>query len=295
LTGPRFEIDAADPNDVIRVLKEIGFERFIVLEDFHYLSEDTQKEVAIDLKAFHEKSDLCFIVVGVWLESNRLVLYNGDLAGRLVPVDADQWSVEELSEVVRKGEALLNVAFPGDVRYKLLEACQGNIGLLQEALYRLCESEGVHATSLETRAVGTLDAVDRIVRELAQEQAGRYQNFLTQFVQGFQKTELEMYKWIAHTVVTADAADLKRGLKASTVHRMIEALHPDRERLLFNNTLQALKNVRTLQHRNLVQPVILEFDTNENLLQGVDSGFILFIQATPKGQLLDLVTGAGSA
>lgn len=69
-----FEIDPSDPNDVIRVLQAAGFEKYIVLEDFHYLPEDVQREIAIDLKAFHEQSKLCFIIVGVWLESTKLVV-----------------------------------------------------------------------------------------------------------------------------------------------------------------------------------------------------------------------------
>lgn len=32
------------------------------------------------MKAFHEGSDLCFIVVGVWLDENRLIQHNGDLS-----------------------------------------------------------------------------------------------------------------------------------------------------------------------------------------------------------------------
>ena len=104
------EIDSSDPNDVIRVLQDMNFKKFIVLEDFHYLSEDVQRQVAMDLKAFHEKSNLCFIVVGVWLESNRLVLYNGDLGGRLIPIEVDRWEQSDLEAIITSGEQLLNSA-----------------------------------------------------------------------------------------------------------------------------------------------------------------------------------------
>jgi hypothetical protein len=33
----------------------------------------------------------------VWLEANRLVVYNGDLAGRITSIPADTWSAEELA------------------------------------------------------------------------------------------------------------------------------------------------------------------------------------------------------
>lgn len=283
------EIDPADPNDVIRVLQAMSFGRFIVLEDFHYLAEEVQRQVAMDLKAFHEKSNLCFIVVGVWLESNRLVLYNGDLAGRLIPIDVDRWKAEDLHAIITTGEALLNVEFASDVRTAIIDAAQGNVGILQEACYRLCEAQGVTLTRDSLTSVGSVAEVAVIVNDLAREQAGRYQNFLTKFIEGFQRTDLEMYKWIAYIVIDAPTDDLKRGLRAFDIFTRMQQVHPYRERLLHNNVIQALRNVGKLQHLNRVQPVILDFDSNENELRIVDSGFTLFLSSQNKQQLKELI------
>lgn len=38
------EIDPGDPNDLVAALAQIGFDRFIVLEDFHYLPQETQEK-----------------------------------------------------------------------------------------------------------------------------------------------------------------------------------------------------------------------------------------------------------
>lgn len=50
------ELDPDDPNDIIGALDSIQFDKYIVLEDFHYLSEETQKDFAVALKSFHESS-----------------------------------------------------------------------------------------------------------------------------------------------------------------------------------------------------------------------------------------------
>jgi hypothetical protein len=92
------ELDPSDVNDVMAALSRIKFDRYVVLEDFHYLPIETQKDFAVALKAFHEGSKICFIIIGVWLEENRLVVYNGDLTGRVVAINADQWSEPELRE-----------------------------------------------------------------------------------------------------------------------------------------------------------------------------------------------------
>ena len=289
------EISPSDPNDVIRVLESMGFTQFIVLEDFHYLSEEVQKQVAIDLKAFHEKSKLCFIVVGVWLESNRLVLYNGDLGGRLIPIDADRWEEVDLKNVIKAGEALLNIDFPRPVRDELLSASQGNVGILQETSYRLCEKQGIFQTQVSLTSVGSIEEVRATVHQIATEQAGRYQNFLTQVVEGFQKTELEMYRWIAHVLIHAKSADLKKGLKANDIFNRMKRVHPKQNSLLYNNVLQALKNVGRLQHKSTVQPIILDFDSNESVLRIVDGGFTLFLGSQDSHELCALIGLPGIA
>lgn len=283
------EIDPSDPNDVIRILQDMNFKKFIVLEDFHYLSEDVQRQVAMDLKAFHEKSNLCFIVVGVWLESNRLVLYNGDLGGRLIPIEADRWEQSDLEAIITTGEQLLNVHFPEDVRWAILLAAQGNVGILQETCYRLCEDQNITHTCEVSVNVGSAEEVTAIVQELAREQSGRYHNFLTQFIEGLVKSELEMYRWIAYVIINSSSSDLRRGLKAFEVFTRMQLVHPYRERLRFNNVLQAIKNIGKLQHLKKVQPVILDFDSSANLLRIVDSGFTLFLDSQDKQKLLEAI------
>ncbi len=290
-----FEIDPRDPNDVVRVLLDLKFTKYVVLEDFHYLDEEVQRQLAVDLKAFHEKSPLCFIVVAVWRESNRLVLYNGDLAGRLIPVDADEWSNEELEEVISQGEKLLNVSFASDVKGRIVAMCQGSVGILQEACYRLCQNEHIWGTIDNMVSFTDPAVVDSVFAEIAKEHAGRYENFLTDFVKGFQKTELQMYRWIAHVVVTAEPAELKRGLRASEVHARVSAVHPQQTRLLYNNTVQALTNVGKLQHQNKVQPFILDYNPNEAVLYVVDGGFLVYVASQTKEYLLALVSPTDSA
>lgn len=83
------ELDPRDPNDIIRALGEVEFTRYVVLEDFHYLPDETQRDFSFSLKTFHENSKLCFIIVGVWREENRLIGFNGDLTDRVLSVDVD--------------------------------------------------------------------------------------------------------------------------------------------------------------------------------------------------------------
>ena len=58
-----------------------NFNRYIVLEDFHYLPTEAQKDFAVALKAFHEASQICFIVVGVWAWKRIVSFRQGCTAG----------------------------------------------------------------------------------------------------------------------------------------------------------------------------------------------------------------------
>ena len=166
-TAP-LELDPEDVNDVITALK--GFEKFIVLEDFHYLPIETQKDFSVALKAFHEQSKLCFIIVGVWLEEGRLTVYNGDLTGRVVDINADRWTKEELREVIAAGEALLNISFAPEFKDAVVADCLDSVYIVQEACYQACQSvkifsaQATHVASVGsvrwTPVFGRLDKVE---------------------------------------------------------------------------------------------------------------------------------------
>lgn len=172
------ELDPGDVNDIIGALVEIGFEKFIVLEDFHYLSDEVQQDFAVALKAFHESSKLTFIVVGVWLDENRLVEFNGDLTERVLSVNADAWSRSQLSEVIELGEKLLNIGFEVAFRDGLLSGCFDSVSIVQTACHQVAEDAGISATVEEHTVVGA--GVDPLVliRDVVDKQSARYSAFL---------------------------------------------------------------------------------------------------------------------
>lgn len=256
----RLEIDLEDVNDVITALKEINFSKFIVLEDFHYLPIDTQKNFAFSLKSFHENSKLCFIIVGVWREKNRLIYYNGDLTQRVVSVDVDVWSLNDLSAVMKAGEAILNVSFHTDISDVLPRECFESDSLFQEACYRVCESSGVVETQEDHIVVGEGVDVKNLIRTIVNEQAGRYSAFITNFSEGFQTTGLEMYKWLVYAVVASGIEELEKGLRRAQVSGLIKAKHPQGQSLNEGNITQALLNAAGLQVSKIIRPIIFDYD-----------------------------------
>jgi hypothetical protein len=282
------EIDPDDPNDIIRILEAMQFSKYIMLEDFHYLSKEVQCQVAIDLKAFHEKSSkCCFIIVGVWLEPNRLLLYNGDLSGRLIPIDADRWEDSDLSKILSKGEELLNIKFSDTVKAAIITSCQKNVGILQETCWRLCQNYNITETQDKIISLNNDEEVDNIIKEIANDQAGRYQNLLFFLAdKNNNLDENELVKWIAFVVITATPQELILGISFQTISKRIREHHPNSLIFKDSNIYNALRKLTDIQNDNKVQPLVLDYDFNSNILRIVSSEFILYTEAISEKELI---------
>ncbi|TCW34942.1 hypothetical protein [Marichromatium gracile] len=292
------ELDPEDVNDIISALDSILFSRYIVLEDFHYLSTDAQRDFSVALKAFHEGSKYCFIIVGVWLEENRLTVYNGDLTGRVTSINADKWEIEEIQSVVSEGESLLNIKFDENFVNELLSHSQGSVYVVQESCYKCCIDSNVLQTEPQQKTIGNSENVVDIVQSVVSQQTGRFNSFITQFAEGFQTTTLEMYKWLLYPVLTASIEGLRAGLKYRNIRETLENNHPVRGDLNPGNITQALQSTAALQVKKEVKPIILDYDQTNLTLRVVDSSFLIWIDKQDRNDLLTLAglpARAGSA
>jgi hypothetical protein len=284
-----FELNLEDVNDVIEALKGIGFKKFIVLEDFHYLPEETQKDFSIALKAFHENSEFCFIVVGVWLEKDKLAIYNGDLAGRVYSIDADIWSEEDLYKVINTGCGLLNIQISEKFKKDLIMDCKGSVSIVQEVCNNYCKSKNIYIVQKEKIVFDETFDVKKLVNDVVEESGGRYTAFLRNFSGGFHKTDLEMYRWILYAVVTTPLEKLNKGLIYNSVITILRANHPNKTLLNAGNVTQALQKIASLQLEKGIKPFVLDYDQSNNRLNIVDRSFVIWISTKKESELLELI------
>jgi hypothetical protein len=279
------ELDPDDVNDIIQALKGLGFNKYIIIEDFHYLKDETQVDFAIELKAFHENSDLTFIVVGVWLEENRLIALNGDLSGRIKSVNADEWTNENLMSLIIDGEILLNISIPEDNKKQLIEKSLNNVYIVQEACYQLCKVNKIQQTQ-ETKVDIDCASLDTIISQVINQHSGRYNNLITNISEGFQTTGLEMHKWIMYSIIKADIDKLEKGLKRSEINALLQAEHPRKQELNPGNLTQALKSIASLQVKKNTIPLIIDYDSSNLKLNIVDKGFIIWLSNQKRDELI---------
>jgi hypothetical protein len=281
------ELDPENVNDVISALNEIDFDKHIVLEDFHYLPIETQKDFAVALKAFHEASDLNFLIVGVWLEENRLIVHNGDLTGRVIAVNADEWKHNQLRRVIEKGEDILNVKFDLDFKDNLVRNCFDSVYIVQEACRNVCLQNDIEKTQPKlVRLAEDADAKE-VVNQVVNDQSARYRSFIRNFSDGFQQTELEMYKWLLYPILTADPEELDKGLIYGDLREQIQDQHPRGSDLNPGNLTQALQSTASLQVDKGIKPIILDYDQTNRRLSIVDRGFLIWLENQNKPDLLE--------
>lgn len=109
------------------------------------------------------------------------------------------------------------------------------------------------------------------------EQAGRYIAFLNNVAEGFQKAELEMYKWLLHAVLRTPLNDLHNGVRRSTIAAAIKVHHPQGDGLNEGNITQALTSIASLQVKKNIRPIILDYDQTNRVLNVVDRAFLVWL------------------
>ncbi|WP_337914390.1 hypothetical protein [Vibrio cholerae] len=280
------ELDLENTNDVISALKEIDFNKYIVLEDFHYLRVDTQVDFSIALKAYHEESPLCFIIIGVWLEDDRLTTFNGDLAGRIVSINADEWLDENIDELFAVSEALLNISFSNGFKESVKQKCNGSIFLVQQLCMKVCETHGISKTQQELTEVAKNIDITEEIKSVLNMHTGRFTKFLMDFSSGFQPTELELYKWILFALITIDEKYLLEGLPIQALKRQIQLAHPKKSEVSLKKLSGALNKAVDLQLANRTKPIVFEYDSNRSRVKVVDKSFLLWKQFQELPELL---------
>lgn len=288
-TKKPLELDPLDVNDVISALKEIDFNKFVVLEDFHYLTTEVQRDFSVALKAFHENSNFCFIIIGVWLEENRLCVYNGDLTGRLLAINADRWTEGELGLVVELGEKLLNIKFDEDFKDELLKSCYESVYIVQEACYRCCLDNNVLVTQKKLEVIGNGPVCKDIVSQVVNQQGGRFNSFLTQFSEGFQDTALEMHKWLLYPILTSPLKQVEEGFRQSEIRLILHSVHPKGPDLNSGNVTQSLQSTLSLQIKKDIKPIVLDYDQTNLRLNIVDKSFLIWLSKQDRNELLELI------
>lgn len=276
--------------DVSELLRKKGIEKFIVLENFHYLSPEVQERLAYDLRVFQDLG-VIFIVLGIWREANRLVQFNGDLLDRVTEVPVEPWLNEDFARVIEKGSKLLNVDFTR-IQDKLIKSSFDSVGVVQELCKQCCIAAGVKETSETTITISEKDLLSALETK-AGEYGGRHIRNFESFVDIARKTSNQSGKpslafpfYFIQLLLKTDLDNIEQGLSRSTLLEGVRKVHHRPEDVRSGDLGAFLHNITQHQINKRIQPPFVDYDRGSKLLKIIDSSLYFFLRHCDREAIL---------
>lgn len=271
------------PQDVSELLRETKNDQFIILENFHYLNDEKQKQLAFDLRTFQELG-IRFVILGVWREKNRLAQFNGDLLDRVHEVPVEPWLKTDFDKVAAEGAKELNIEFSPEV----LEACKtasfSSIGVFQELLKHTCIAAGVHETQTKKLLISDVKCFETAAQTKAADYATRHERALESIAAGNQgggrgdAVPLFLPYYLVRVICEEGFDGLASGMRRSTIQDRIQHIHHRSDDVRASDMSNLLHNLAATQASKNISPPIIDYDQSSKMLQVVDSTFYFFLK-----------------
>ena len=272
------------PQHVAELLKKVHFKKWIILENFHYLNDDIQKQLAFDLRAFQELG-VRFVVLGVWREKNRMAQFNGDLLDRVVEIPVEPWKEVDFWLVAAKGAEALNIVISNEILRFAIHSSFSSIGVFQELLKGVCSEMGILKTQNALVSVEDTDFLERAVDAKARDYAARHQRALEAIAAGHATggakgdlPPLFLPYYLVRVVLEGGFEGIANGMRRSDIHERIRAIHHRGDDVRASDMSNLLSGLANLQSVKSISPPIIDYDAQNRLLQVVDSTFYFFLK-----------------
>ncbi len=274
--------------DVSELLRSIGFDKRVILENFHYLEEGVQKQLAIDLRIF-EDYNILFIVLGIWREKNRLSQFNGDLVDRVIEVPVEPWEKEDLKKIVQEGLPLLNTSFENIVDY-IIESCFDSVGVFQEICKESCLSAGIDKTQ-DSLVEITKEMVDEAIQKKLNDYSSRHIRCLESFIEQKSKSSDEVPLYIPYyftkVLLGEPIENITQGLKRKGLQEKIKETHHRPDNVRPSDMGYFLRNLVSSQLKKNISPPIFDYDISTSSVKVIDSTFYFFLKNCDKEEVLE--------
>lgn len=130
----------------ISQIEEIGkgnFEGIVIVDDFHRLDVDIQKNISDVMKYLADESDESrkIVVIGINRVGETLVHFSPDLNNRISTIHFETNSDEKICELISRGEEALAIKF--DNVNSIVKNCYGSFHIAQLMCQKACIQAGV--------------------------------------------------------------------------------------------------------------------------------------------------------
>jgi hypothetical protein len=282
------EFNLANAQDVGELLHQVegSCVFFHVLENFHYLTDDVQRQMAFDLRTFEEMG-LRFVILGVWRERNRLVQYNGDLQDRIAEVPVEPWDKSDFQRILDVGSDILRVTLSPEVGARIFTEAHGSVAVVQELLKKVCERAGITESIPDDKPaihLSDLTQLQNAIEDKVAEYAARHIRSLESIAAGSRArrtteeiSALFLPYHLVRVMVHRSYNELKDGIERKTLQQLIQDKHKTPDNVRTSDVTGMLSRLAALQANQNIVPPLFDFDPGTRRLKVVDSTLYFFI------------------
>lgn len=286
-----FEYNLELAQDVSELLQRNKSIKYIVLENFHYLSLETQENLAYDLRIFQDHQ-IIFIILGIWREANRLVQFNGDLLDRISEVPVEPWEKNDFTRVIEKGEALLNVDF-SKIKTNIIDCSYDSIGVVQEICKQCCIAANVNEQS-ETKIILEQEHLSKALKIKSNEYGIRHNRNFESFVDISRKTSTQSGKaslafpyYFIQLLLSFQLDNIESGLSRSSLLEEIRKIHHRRDDVRSSDLGAFLHNITQYQINKKINPPFVDYDRGGKILKIIDSSLYFYLRNCNRKEILE--------
>lgn len=172
------------PAHLIPLLKNSN--AILVVEDFHYLCHEVQREIFQQWKIFTD-NQISVIVVGTTHHGVDLAVANPDLVGRIRHIDLGRWKDADLQSIAEKGLSLLKIFQPGIVSEIIAKESAGLPILAQQACAQLFLEKDITERDITKPLTFTKKDAEQALHRVAISRYSHFESWYNQLVNGPRK------------------------------------------------------------------------------------------------------------
>lgn len=263
--------DLGDLEFICSIIRESG--RRVVIEDFHYLSNEAQRSLAHDLKAFWDYNTF-IVIIGVWVRRNYLTHLNPDLAGRITEVSV-YWNRDDLHAVIKKGSESLNIEIDAEIVKQIVADSYGNVGLLQALILETLDQAKLYEKEKNKQFCTRFDAYESAAMSHAEQLEAVYLEFSRRVSSGIRnrRGSTNIYAHAMLACFESSDDELTQGVPFQLLYLRAHTRQP---RVQQGNLKSILRNIDRLQIDDRGKGLVLTFIEQSNAVAVVDRSVLFY-------------------
>ena len=140
----------------------------LVIDDFHYLNDDTKRSVIQSLKGAVFRG-LKVILLSTPHRAFEAMNAESEVTGRFKHVPVPDWSIEHLREIATSGFEALNVECPVETINKFATESRGSPLLMQQFCWNLCYDLNIRQAGVQKQRIPDNFNLESIFSEVAKD------------------------------------------------------------------------------------------------------------------------------